>query len=66
METLEIELTNQKALKLLQDMEELKLIRVIRKKTNLSSLRGTIKSPMTNNQIDDQLDSIRNEWQKSI
>ena len=66
METLEIELTNQKALKLLQDMEELQLIRVIRKKTKLSSLRGQLKSPMSNLQIDDQLNRIRNEWEKDI
>ena len=65
METLIIELTNNKAYKLLQDMEELSLIRVIKKTSEkISSLPKKIKSPMTNADIDNQLNALRNELQR--
>ncbi|MGV3557962.1 hypothetical protein [Larkinella arboricola] len=66
METIEIELTNQKALKLLQDMEELNLIKLVKRKQKLSSLRGKIKTPMQENEIHTQLDTLRDEWQRNI
>ncbi len=66
METVLIELTNQKAYKLLQDMEELNLIRLLKDSPKLSSLRGKIKSPMTNEEIDKQLSDLRKEWQRDI
>ncbi len=59
MDTVIIELTNRKAYKLLEDMEELNLIRMIKEPTKLSSLRGSIKSPMSNEEIDKQLNDIR-------
>ena len=62
MDTLIIELTNHKAYKLLQDMEELSLIRVLKKTSEkISSLPQKIKTPMTNAEIDDQLKALRNE-----
>ena len=65
METLIIELTNNKAYKLLQDMEELSLIRVIKKTSEkISSLPKKIKAPMTNADIDNQLNALRNELQR--
>ena len=64
METLIIELTNDKAYKLLQDMEELKLIRVLKKTSKLSSLRQKIKVQMSNADIDKQLNTIRKEWER--
>jgi len=61
MDTIIIELTNHKAYKLLQDMEELNLIRVLKKPVKLSLLRRKIKVQMTNDDIEKQLDTIRNE-----
>lgn len=66
MDTLVIQLTNIKAYKLLQSMEELNLIRVIKKPVKMSSLRNSIKNRMSNEQIDSQLNLIRNEWQRDI
>lgn len=66
MDTLVIQLTNIKAYKLLQNMEELNLIKVIKKPVKMSSLRKSIKTRMSNEQIDSQINSIRNEWQRDI
>lgn len=66
METVIIELTNKKAYKLLEDMEELDLIKVLREPIKLSSLRGQIRTPMSNEEIDKQLNEIRKEWQRDF
>jgi hypothetical protein len=66
MDTVIIQLTNQKAYKLLEDMEELNLIKVLKEPSKLSSLRGQIKTPMSNDEIDKQLITIRNEWQREF
>jgi hypothetical protein len=66
METIEIELTNQKALKLLEDMEELNLIKVIKRKQKVSSLRSKIQTQMSEKEIDAQLDTLRDEWKRTI
>ena len=65
MDTVTIQLTNQKAYKLLKDMEELNLIRVLKDNPKISSLRGKIKTPMSNEEIDTQLEALRKEWQKN-
>jgi hypothetical protein len=52
--TLIRELTNHKAYNLLQDMEELNLIRILKKPGKLSSLRQKIKVQMSNADIDDK------------
>jgi hypothetical protein len=59
METVIIESTNKKAYKLLEDMEELELIKLVKKSPDASSLRGLIKTPMNNEDIDKQLDQLR-------
>lgn len=66
MTTLTIELRNEKALRLLQDLEDLQIIRVIKNPVKLSSLRGQIKTKMSNEAIDKQLGDLRNEWQRDI
>ncbi len=66
MNTLEIELVDQKALKLLQDMEELNLIRVVRKKSGMATLRKKIQTKMSEAEIDNQLGNIRDEWTRDI
>ncbi len=65
MDTVIVELTNQKAYKLLKDMEELNLIRLLKEPSAImSSLRSQIKTPMTNEEIDKQLTELRKEWQR--
>jgi hypothetical protein len=66
MDTLIIELTNQKAYKLLKELEELHLIRVIKKNVKTSELRNQIKSQMNAEAIDGQLNDLRGEWQRDI
>jgi len=65
MDTVVIQLKNQKAYKLLLDMEELKLIKFV-KSPDAPMLRELIKSPMTNEEIDKQLNEIRHEWQRDF
>ncbi|MGV3603770.1 MAG: hypothetical protein ACO1N1_21300 [Dyadobacter fermentans] len=66
MKTIEIEITDDKALKLLLDMEEMNLIKVVRKQPPLSALRREIKTPMTEQEIDSQLHTLRDEWKRNI
>ncbi len=66
MTTLTIELTNDKALKLIQDLEALEIIRVVKKTGNLSHLRTKIKTKMSSDEIEKQLNSLRGEWQRDI
>lgn len=75
METYLIELTNSDAYKLLQDLEDLKIIRVVKKemkkkesdKVNVSRFRGSLK--LSNEQYLDfqqHAKDIRNEWKENI
>lgn len=66
MNTLTIELTNEKAYKILKELEELKLIKVIKNSVKASTLRSQIKSPMSSDTIDVQLNDLRSEWQRDI
>ena len=66
MEKLTIEITNDKAFKFLQSMEELNLIRVLRKQHKLSSLLKKLKLQMNEAEIDSQLSAIRKEWERDI
>lgn len=66
METLTIEVSDQKVIKLIEDLEELNLIRVVTKSGKLSSLTKKIKSPMSKETIDSQLNNLRIEWQRNI
>lgn len=65
-DTITIKLTNRKALRLIKDMEELDLIQVLKAPPKMSDLRKSIKSRMSNNDINQQLTSIRKEWQRDI
>ncbi|WP_184543596.1 hypothetical protein [Mucilaginibacter sp. FT3.2] len=64
METVTIELTNQKAYKILKDLEELNIIKMVKKPSTLSSLRQKIQTKMSNEDIDKQLHNLRDEWQR--
>lgn len=67
MTTLTIELTHEKAHQLLKDLEDLHIIRVVKKEQQkLSDLRKKIKEPMSTSAIDTQLNDIRNQWQRNI
>lgn len=67
MTTLTIELTHEKAHQLLKDLEDLHIIRVVKKEQQkLSDLRNKIKEPMSTSAIDTQLNEIRNQWQRNI
>ena len=69
MQTVTIDILNNKAVKLLQDLELLQLIRMRREKaqptTNVnwaSKYKGAMtKQPLTD--IDNQLNKLRNEWE---
>jgi hypothetical protein len=66
METYVIELTDQRAYKLLKELEDLHLIRLIKNPAKISLLRKKISSQMSNEDIDNQLKTIREEWQRDI
>ncbi len=74
METLVITLKNDKARKLLQDLEELDILEVMdgaylhtkTEESKISDLKNKIASPMKEDAIDEQLQKIRNEWQPNI
>ena len=66
MEKLTIGIRNEKAFKFLQSMEDLNLIRVLRKQYTLSSLRKKINVKMNETEIDSQLSAIRKEWKRDI
>lgn len=67
--TLTIDIINEKALKLIQDMELLKLIR-IRKEKKLQErpinwvvkYKGAMQRQLLN-EVDDQLNDLRNSWE---
>lgn len=67
METMLIELTNQKAAKLLKDLEELKLIRVLKKETStpakLSTKYRGVLSEKQGQALNKHIQEMRNEWE---
>jgi ribosomal protein L12E/L44/L45/RPP1/RPP2 len=74
METMVIKVKNEKAKRLIQDLEELDIIEVLEKlsvpenrlPSNISDLRKRIASPMKEDEINEQLEKIRKEWQQDI
>ncbi|HEX5151457.1 MAG TPA: hypothetical protein VFW07_08405 [Parafilimonas sp.] len=71
METVLVGLKNEKAKKLLKDLEDLNLIELLdkeQKQTNkkLSALKDAIALKMNESEINDQFNIIRNEWQRDI
>jgi hypothetical protein len=67
-QTVTIDVINDKAMKLLQDLELLQLIRMRKEKTQTSTTdwaeryKGAMsKQPITD--IDNQLNELRNEWE---
>ena len=69
MQTLTIDILNNKAIKLLQDLELLQLIRVRKGKqmasaeTNWAAKYKGAMSKQSLNDIDNQLNELRNEWE---
>ncbi len=69
MQTVMIELRNEHALRLLQDLEKLDIIRLVgvpeKKNSVAQRFRGTI-SKQTATQLQEQLQTMRGEWQRDI
>lgn len=70
METLAIELTNPRAMRLLEDLEALQIIRVVRSapttEPKLSArLRGSI-SPQAAEEFNESIRKTREEWERDI
>ncbi len=69
MQTVTIDILNNKAVKLLQELENLKLIRMRREKLQLSAPDSTVlkykgamkKQPLKH--VNSQLNELRNEWE---
>jgi len=66
MQTILIELKNQKAYRLLKELEDLQLIRLVKTPAKLSDLRKKVKTPMAEAEIDNQLAELRSEWHRDI
>jgi hypothetical protein len=74
MEILTIKLKNDTARKLIQDLEALNILEVVKAAgnqqkvefSNISDLKSRISTPMGEEEIEQQLGKIRNEWQPNI
>lgn len=76
METVMVTLKHAKAKKLLQDLEEMDIIKVndemfLRKGNTtsgipISALENKIQTPMSEAEIDNQLEQLRNEWERNF
>lgn len=72
METMTIELTNQKAAALLHDLEELQLIRIISQQSeeakgeNLSDKYWGVITPAQGADLHQHIKDMRNEWDRGI
>lgn len=71
MDTLLIQLTNQKAEKLIQDLEDLQIIKILRRDAEKEKLSdkfsGSLKlTDQEYNDIQRQLTGMRNEWERNI
>lgn len=67
MEKLVIELTHHRAYRLLKELEELNLIKMSKTpSTKLSSLRKKVQNNMSDPEIDEHLQKLREEWQRDI
>jgi|GEM_PF-752354 len=70
MTTITVELLREDALELLNQLELLSILRVkkevVVKKTKLSDLRGKLKTGLSIEEINKQLKSLRNEWERDI
>lgn len=68
MNTIEIDILNEKALMLLQDLEQLKLIRIRRgepqqkKVPSMKEYKGAMEKQSLK-EIDNQLNKLRNSWE---
>lgn len=69
MQTLTIDILNEKAVRLIQDMELLKLIRIRKEKTyqvktvnRAAKFKGAMQKQQLN-EVDDQLNDLRKSWE---
>ena len=69
MTTIEIQVTNDKALKLIKDLEALQLLRIVKhrkkKSAKLSELAGALPSEVAE-EMQKYITECRNEWNRDI
>ena len=74
MQTVTVDILNEKAYRLLEDLEDLEVIRLHdkpkpapqRPKMDLTQLRGSIQTGLSVDEIDAQFKSIRDEWERDF
>lgn len=71
MKTVTVEILNEKAYRLLEDLEELDVIKLQRPSvstggTGISKLRGSIQLHKTVEEIDEELRNLRAEWERDF
>jgi len=68
MNTVTIELTNKHSFKLLQDLEEMHLIKMLQPKTKANKMAKfwSVLSDKTTNDLHQQVKQMRNEWERDI
>ena len=70
--TVTVELLREDALGLLQQLERLSILNVKKEevkkitKTKISDLRGTLKTGLTVDEIDQEFKNMRNEWERDF
>jgi hypothetical protein len=66
MDTISIQLINPKANKILEDLEGLGLIKILKEAPKIISQPVEIKAPLNGEEIDKRLRDIRKEWHRDI
>lgn len=71
MQTVTVEILNEKAYRLLEDLEDLEVIKLQRPSatkegTGISKLRGSIQLHKSVDQIEGELRKLRDEWERDI
>ena len=73
METVLVQLKHEKARQLLENLADMDLIQLIddanmlrKPLSSISDLKGKIQTPMTEEEINQQLELLRNEWERNF
>ena len=73
METVLVQLKHEKARQLLENLADMDLIQLIddanmlrKPLSSISDLKGKIQTPMTEEEINQQLEQLRNEWERNF
>lgn len=66
METITVKLANPSVYKLLEDMEQLGLIRIVREVPDATPAIITAEAGLTEEEIEKRLNEIRKDWQRDM